>query len=126
MEIYTGIDIIENKRIEKAINRFGKKFLHRVFTEKEIEYCLSKADKIPCIAARFAAKEAFVKAYYNAFGESIPYKNIEITGATGKPATILLHTENIHSKHQENGLKFSLSISHEKNYSVAVVIIYQS
>ncbi len=120
MKIHIGIDIVENKRIEKVYQRFGEIFLKKVYTDNEIEYCLKKKTFIPCLSARFAAKEATIKAYYQAFNQLINYKNIEILGKEGKPAEILLHNYINHTKI----LNMSLSISHEKNYSVATVIIY--
>lgn len=120
MKIYTGIDIVENSRIEKAYSRFKEKFLKKVYTQREIEYCLKKNDFIPCLAARFAAKEATIKAYYQLSCKTLRYKDIEILGKKGAPAEILLHNDIYHTKN----LNISISISHEKNYSVAVVIIY--
>ncbi len=124
MLIYTGIDIVENKRIEKAIKKFGNRFLNRIFTESEIKYCYGKAEYVSCFSARFAAKEAFIKAFYQAFQKNIPLKSIEIKGSAGKPAEILLHLSDKDVKTSLNSIKYTLSISHEKNYSVAVVIIY--
>jgi len=119
MKIFTGIDIVENQRIQQSYDKFGEKFLKRIFTEREIDYCMKKKDFIPCLAARFAAKEATIKAYYQAFQEKINYKNVEILGKNGEPAEILLHNDDNPAK----TFSLSLSISHEKNYSVAVVII---
>ncbi len=124
MLIYTGIDIVENKRIEKAIKKFGNRFLNRIFTENEIKYCYGKAEYVSCFSARFAAKEAFIKAFYQAFQKNIPLKSIEIKGFAGKPAEILLHPPDENVKSNLNRVKYTLSISHEKNYSVAIAIIY--
>ncbi|WP_456464146.1 holo-ACP synthase [Persephonella sp.] len=124
MLIYTGIDIVENKRIEKAIKKFGNRFLNRIFTENEIKYCYGKAEYVSCFSARFAAKEAFIKAFYQAFQKNIPLKSIEIKGSAGKPAEILLHPPDENVKSNLNRVKYTLSISHEKNYSVAIAIIY--
>ncbi len=124
MEIYTGIDIVENERIRKAVDRFGDRFLSRIFTDREIKYCTGKKDYIPCLAARFAAKEAFIKAFYQGFTINISPKLIEITGSYGKPAEILLHHDNKQIKSVLKRIKYTISISHEKNYSVATVIIY--
>ncbi len=119
MKIFTGIDIVENDRIKRAIDRYGDAFLRRVFTDKEIDYCLSKKDFISCFSARFAAKEATIKAYYQAFGKTLSFKDIEVLGKKNKPAEILLHYYKNHLN-----INISLSISHEKNYSVAIVILY--
>jgi holo-[acyl-carrier protein] synthase len=124
MEIFTGIDIVENERIKDAINRFGNRFLSKIFTEKEISYCSCKKFLHECLAARFAAKEAYIKAFFQAFSIKLSFSHIEIAGKEGAPAEIFLHLpENI--QHQiKSSFKSTLSISHERNYSVAVVIIY--
>ena len=124
MELFTGIDIVENNRIEKAYKKYGKRFLDRIYTQNEQEYCLQKTDPIPCLSARFAAKEAFVKAFSQAFGKNLSYKDIEILGRYNKPAQILLHYHESTDDFHQNRLKYTLSISHERNYSVAIVIIY--
>ena len=120
MQIYTGIDIVENKRIKQAINKLGEKFLNRVFTKNELEYCLTKANSIPCLAARFAAKEAAIKAFYQAFKEKLSLKQIEILGKSGHPAEILLHLP----KDKKRAFNITLSLAHENNYSTAIVILY--
>ena len=124
MKIYTGIDIVENKRIEKAVLRFGDLFLNRIFTEKEIKYCISHKNRIPCFAARFACKEACIKAFYSAFKVRLSFKEIEIIGKPGEPAEILLHP-NIEKRNSFiDTVNISFSLSHERNNSVAIVIIY--
>ena len=124
MEIYTGVDIVKNERIKKAVEKFGNRFLKRIYTDREIEYCQGKKDFIPCLAARFAAKEAFIKAFYQGFTINIPPKLIEIIGKQGKPAEILLHHPDEQVTSVLNRIKYNLSISHERDYSVATVIIY--
>lgn len=124
MEIYTGIDIVENERIKKAIEKLGDKFLHRIFTKREINYCKQKLTPYPCLAARFAAKEAFIKAYYQAFQKKLFFKNIEILGKKGAPAEILLHINDNSSTASKIPFKSTISISHEDKFSVAVVVIY--
>ncbi len=124
MEIYTGIDIVENERIKKAVERLGDRFLHRVFTEREIDYCKQKVTFYPCLAARFAAKEAFIKAYYQAFKKKLFFKQIEVLGKRNFPAEILLHIEEEVGEISEISFKSSISISHENKFSVAIVIIY--
>lgn len=119
MQIFTGIDIVENSRIEKAVNKLGDRFLNRIYTEKELAYCLNKKSYIQCLASRFAGKEAVIKAFYQAFREKIFFKQIEILGKNGEPAEILLHL----NKSPSNKFQISLSLSHENNYSVASAII---
>ncbi len=122
--IYTGIDIVENKRIQEAIERFGNSFLSRVFTEKEIKYCTSQKNTIQCFSARFACKEACIKAFYSAFKKKLSFKEIEILGKQGEPAEILLHPNIEKNNIPIDSINISFSIAHEKKNSVAVVIIY--
>ncbi len=120
MQIYVGTDIAENERIKKAVERLGNRFLNRVYTQKELEYCLNKKTYVQCLAARFAAKEAAIKVYYQAFRKTLRLQQIEILGKTGEPAEILLHLP----KKPEKPFNITLSLAHEKSYSIATVIIY--
>ena len=120
MKIYVGTDIVENQRIEKAIQKFGDKFLKRIYTQKEIDYCLSQKNSIGCFSARFAAKEACIKAYYQAFKNVLHFNQIEVTGKQGLPAEILLHLKEYPSNH----FKITVSLAHEIKFSTATVIIY--
>lgn len=120
MKIYVGTDIVENQRIEKAIQKFGDKFLKRIYTEREIKYCSSQKNSIGCYAARFAAKEACIKAYYQAFEKILHFNQIEIVGKRGKPAEILLHLRT----HSLKPCNITLSLAHENKFSTAVVVIY--
>ncbi|MEN3014051.1 MAG: holo-ACP synthase [Endomicrobiia bacterium] len=108
-----GIDIIETKRIKRLIK--NKKFVERVFSKEEIEYCESKKNKEQHYSARFAAKEAIWKALAGKY--SIPLKNIVIRNIqNGKPEVFLK------DKKLKN-LKIEVSLSHTKNYAIAVAIM---
>ena len=116
-----GIDIVKNERIEKAINRFGDRFLKRVFTPGELKYCESVRERVPCLSARWAGKEAVLKAFYIEFGYLLRFRDIEITGNTGQPATVnLLDPE---ANKLLGRRKIYISLSHERDYSVAVAFI---
>jgi len=107
-----GIDIIEVERIAKAC-RENEKFLHRIFTQKEIDYCLNKKNKYQHLAARFAAKEAFFKA----LGKRIRWRDIEIINqSTGKPEIKILNPS-------ISFQKIHVSLSHLDKYAVAIVVI---
>lgn len=106
-----GIDIVSVYRIEKAIIT-NEKFLHKVYTENEIKYCESKKNKYQSYAARFAAKEAFAKAIGKGFKEGLSFKDIEVLNdENGKPY--------INYKNK----KIKLSISHEKDYAIAMILL---
>ena len=117
-----GIDMIE---VERVAEKIGKEtgFRELVFSKKEIEYCDSKANKFEHYAARFAAKEAFLKAIGTGWASGTAFNEIEIfNDANGKPEIMLLGQTAITLAvmgHQ----KISVSLSHLKAIASAVVII---
>lgn len=120
-KVTCGTDIIEIDRIKNSIEELGDKFLDRVFTKKEIDYCESKKNqKYQHYAARFAAKEAAFKAISWKIEDKykICWKDIEVENdKQGRP---ILKITNIDLKDIEN---IDISISHCKNYAVANVTI---
>ena len=120
MKIKCGVDIIEISRVKESIESLGERFINKVFTEKEIEYCESKkAQKYQHYAARFAAKEAVFKAISHELENKyqIEWKNIEIINdKNGRPEVNFV---NIHINELE---QIDLSISHCKKYAVANVV----
>jgi len=124
MKVKCGTDIIEIDRIKESIETLGERFLNKVFTEKEIEYCESKkTQKYQHYAARFAAKEAAFKAISESLNDkfALGWCDYEIlNNESGKPE---LKINKIDSSNIEN---IDLSISHCKQYAVAtVVVIYK-
>ena len=121
MRVSCGTDIIEIERIKENIENLGNKFLERVFTEKEIEYCESKnVQKYQHYAARFAAKEATFKAISWKLKDKyqISWKDIEVENdKQGRP------TLNIIGVNLKDVESIGLSISHCKQYAVANVTI---
>ena len=123
MKIKSGIDIIEIDRIKESIEKLGDKFIKRVFTDKEIEYCESKkGQKYQHYAARFAAKEAGFKA----ISEELDYKydakwtDFEIENDENGRPKLKIYNENI--KYES----IDISLSHCKTYAIAnVVILYK-
>ena len=121
MKITCGTDIIEIERVKESIENVGTKFIERVYTEKEIEYCESrKKQKYQHYAGRFAAKEAAFKAISKILDDkySVCWKDFEtINDGQGRPSIILhnINTENIES--------IDVSISHCKEYAIANVVI---
>ena len=73
-----GVDLVECARIQRSMDRFGDRFLHRVFTEGEIEYSMSMKFPARHLAARFAAKEAVSKAFGTGIGKAMGWRNIDI------------------------------------------------
>lgn len=120
MQIKCGTDIIEIDRIKESIENLGERFLQKVFTKKEIEYCESKKmQKYQHYAARFAAKEATFKAISESLEDKyeLSWCDYEILNdETGKPNVKILGVE---IKNLEN---IDLSISHCKQYAMATVV----
>ncbi len=90
MLVGTGIDLVEIRRIEESIERFGDRFLHRIFTSGEIAYCLRKRQSAESFAARFAAKEAGAKALGTGIQHGISWKELEVIRMAGERPTLLL------------------------------------
>lgn len=84
------MDAIEIERIGEAIRRYGERFIRRVFTEGEIAYCRSKRDWAPSFAARFAAKEAAMKALGTGYSQGVFWTGIEVVRRHGPP-TLQFH-----------------------------------
>ncbi len=114
-----GNDVIEVKRIERAINKYKNKFLQRLFTKKEIEKSYTYKDPTPYFAGRFAAKEAIAKALGVGFGHSLSWLDIEILNSpSGQPIVELSKS----SKRYFNSPNILISISHTKLVAVAVAL----
>ena len=123
MIIGIGVDHIEISRIKKTILRQKEKFLNKVFTEEEIEYCESRKNKYQHYAARFAAKEAVYKALNQTGTEGIGWKDIEVVNKTSGKPEIFLHNKTLRLSKKLKVSKIDLSISHSKDLVVCMVII---
>ena len=107
-----GIDIIEIERIDALIQKEGQRFLDRLFSQEEQEYCQRKSKPAPHYAARFAAKEAVIKALEV---RDIALKDIVVTKKESGAVGIELRDQRF------EGVEFSLSITHSRDYAAAVV-----
>jgi holo-[acyl-carrier protein] synthase len=114
-----GNDIIEIERIRKSIETHGHRFIAKIFTQKEQEYCSKYKDPILRYAGRFSAKEAIVKALGSGFGEHASWHDMEIINDDkGKP--IVVFSPKV--KEQFNDPLVLVSISHSELYATAVAI----
>ncbi len=124
MVIGIGTDIIEIDRIKNSIEKNGDRFLSKIYTHNEIEYCQRKANKYQHFAARFAAKEAVYKALATGWQELLSWQEIEIFNEpTGMPQ-VTMRGKLKEFLADDKSLK--ISISHSKNYVVCVAIIYKT
>lgn len=117
-----GNDVIEVKRIQLAINKYKNKFLHRLFTKKEIEKSYTYKDPTPYFAGRFAAKEAIAKALGVGFGKSLSWLDIEILNSPSGQPIVELSKASARIFKSPNIL---ISISHTKLVATAVAIRIQ-
>ena len=117
-----GIDNIEVKRIKKQIDS-SSKFKEKIFTAKEIEYCESKKNYAESFAARFAAKEAFLKAVGTGWSNGLQFKDIEILNdEKGKPMVHLQgKAKQIILDNEINNIQ--VSITHLKEIASAIIIL---
>ena len=120
MQISTGTDIIEIERIQESIDSLGEKFLEKIYTKKENQYCESKNKmKYQHYAVRFAAKEAIFKAITKILEDkySITWQDVEIINdINGRPNVVFL------KQNYEQILDIDISLSHCKKYAVANVV----
>jgi holo-[acyl-carrier protein] synthase len=123
MIVGTGIDIAEVPRIANAISRFGVRFIQRVFTEGEIKYCDSKANRVERYAARFAAKEAAMKALGTGWNHGVRWRDIEVRRQPGGRPTIAFHGKAAEVAAKLGAVHVALSLSHTELQAIAQVIL---
>ncbi len=123
MIVGTGVDIAEVGRIRESITRFGDRFLRRIFTEGEIQYCEKKAARFESYAARFAAKEAGMKALGTGWSRGVRWRDIEVVRPKGQRPTIQFHGEAAAIAEKLGAKNISLSITHTSEQALAHVII---
>lgn len=118
-----GIDLVETRRIEKTLEKFGNRFIARTYTDDEAAYCQKKPRPFLHFAACFAVKEAFLKAIGTGLGAGLNLRDIEtVHNSHGKPSVKLSGRakEFVGSLGVNSTL---VSISHSDEYATAVVIL---
>jgi len=125
MIVGTGVDIVEVERVKKALDAWGKRFLERVFTQRELDYANTKKFSQESLAARFACKESVLKA----FGDTrvgIQLRNIEVLNdSKGKPE-IVLHGEAKEFASKNRLDNIIVSMSHTPNYAISNAILWRN
>ena len=123
MIVGTGIDIAEVPRIRQSIERFGMRFLQRVFTIGEMRYCDSKANRAERYAARFASKEAAMKALGTGWNHGVRWRDCEVVRMPGGRPTIQFHGKAAEFAAKLGVKNAALSISHTQDQAIAQVIL---
>ena len=123
MIVGMGTDLCEIARVERSIERFGDRFLERIYTPAEIAYCMQKRAFAESFAARFAAKEAGSKALGTGISRGVSWKEFEVRRApSGKPSLVLSGR----AAELANALgvqNIALSLTHTRNMAMAVVLM---
>ncbi|MBI3654248.1 MAG: holo-ACP synthase [Acidobacteria bacterium] len=125
MIIAIGIDIIEISRLEEKLSRHNMRLRDRVFTPAEIAYCESRASKYASYAARFAAKEAAMKALGTGWAEGIGWQEIEVCNNEVGAPSLQLSGHALERFHQVGASRAHLSLSHSRDLAIAQVIFEQ-
>src|SRR6266496_5427289 len=123
MIVGSGIDIAEVPRIAQAIARFGDRFLRRVFTDGEIRYCESKANKVERYAARFAAKEAAMKAIGTGWRSGVTWHDIEVRRAPGSRPVLHFRGRAADFFATLGATRAHLSLTHTEQFAMAQVLL---
>jgi holo-[acyl-carrier protein] synthase len=115
-----GVDLVEVDRVQRAVERWGDRFLRRVYTEAEVAYCFHRGEKYRSLAARFAAKEAAMKALGTGWKRGVRWVDIEVVRRPGAAPEIVLHGQ---SRTLGRGGRFLVSLSHTHAHAIAVVVV---
>lgn len=123
--IGTGVDATDINRIADALERYGDRFLRRVFTDGEIAYCQARRDSTPSFAARFAAKEAAMKALGTGHSRGVFWTGIEVF-RRGGPPQLRFHGGAADRFRALGATGSLLSLTHSKNLAIAQVLLIRS
>ena len=119
----TGVDLVECARIQHSIDRFGDRFLHRVFTEGEIEYSMSMKFPARHLAARFAAKEAVSKAFGTGIGKAMGWRNIDIRKKPSGEPFLVFSGPALELATQRGVSSALITLSHTEHHAMAMIVL---
>ncbi len=114
-----GIDLVPISRMRDIIARWDERFLQRVFTEAEIAYCQARRDPVPHFAARFAAKEAALKALGTGLSLGVSWRELEVRRERGQPPSLVLSGRSREISRRRGGGRVLLSLTHDGDYAMA-------
>ncbi len=123
MIIGTGVDVVDISRIRKILERLNDRFVFRVFTSAEQQFCNQHRDPIPHYAARFAAKEALFKAIGTGWAKGVTWQDVEVLRERQEAPALKLHGEARRLSELMGVHKVHVSLSHSDQWAVAMVIL---
>lgn len=123
MVLGLGTDLMETHRLQESIERFGERFLNRVFTPQEIAYCQRKKNAAESFAARFAAKEAGAKALGTGISRGVSWKELEVRREQGGRPVLHLSGRAEEIARALGVKRVQLSLTHSREMAMAVVVM---
>ena len=123
MIVGSGVDLCEVQRIKVAIERHGRRFLERIYTEREIAYAQSKANLYERYSARFAAKEAGMKALGTGWRGGVKWRDFEVANLPSGRPTLQFHGKAAEFANKLGAANISLSLTHTSVQAMAIVIL---
>ena len=118
-----GVDLVKISRMRDVIQRWDDRFLHRVFTEQEIAYCRGRRDPVPHFAARFAAKEAGLKALGTGLRLGVSWRELEVRRERGQAPRLVLSGRSREIGLARGGTRMLLALTHEGDYALAQAML---
>jgi len=119
----SGVDLCEVERIKNAIARHGRRFVERIYTDREIAYAQSKANLYERYAARFAAKEAGMKALGTGWRGGVAWRDFEVTNLPSGRPTLQFHGRAAEFAQKLGVSNISLSLTHTSVQAMAIIIL---
>jgi holo-[acyl-carrier protein] synthase len=123
MIVGSGIDLVEIGRIQQSIDRYGSRFLNRIYSAAEQAYCLRKRNSAESFAARFAAKEAGAKALGTGISHGVGWLEIEVIRLTSGKPTLQYHGRAAQFAARLGVVNIALSITHATSLAMASVVL---
>jgi len=123
MILGVGTDLAEVERIGKSVERFGDRFLTRIYTARERAYAMSKANWAERLAARFAAKEAGMKAIGTGLSRGVSWQHLEVANEPSGRPTLCLYGAALQVANAMGVKRISVSLTHTRQMAFAVVIL---
>ena len=118
-----GVDLVKIPRMREVIARWDERFLRRVFTEAEIAYCRARRDPVPHFAARFAAKEAGMKALGTGLRLGVKWRELEVLRDRGQAPRLVLHGRTRELGLARGGHRMLLALTHDGDYAMAQALL---
>lgn len=118
-----GVDLVQIPRMRRVVERWQERFLRRIFTDAELAYCQKRRDPVPHLAARFAAKEAALKALGIGMRSGVNWRELEVRRERGEPPVLVLSGKSRRIGEALGGQRMLLSLTHDGEYACAQAVL---